>query len=73
MQVDGTILVAKTGVTIRAMLAKTARVFHDLKANVLGCVLNDLDPHRRTYGGYYHYYYYRKRGYYQYYGENKSK
>jgi capsular exopolysaccharide synthesis family protein len=71
--VDGAILVAKTGVTIRAMLAKTARVFSDVKANVLGCVLNDLDPNRRTYGGYYHYYYYRKRGYYQYYGDSKSE
>lgn len=68
---DGTILVVKTGVTARQLLAKTARVLSDVQANVLGVVLNDIDPERRTYGGYNHYYYYRHR-YYSYYGEGGS-
>ena len=67
--VDGTILVVKSGVTARQLLAKTGRVLQDVKANVLGVVLNDIDPDRRTYGGYYHYYYYRRR-YASYYGES---
>lgn len=67
--VDGTILVVKSGVTARQLLAKTGRVLQDVNANVLGVVLNDIDPDRRTYGGYYHYYYYRRR-YTSYYGES---
>jgi len=70
--VDGTILVVKSGVTARQLLAKTGRVLQDVKANVLGVVLNDIDPERRTYGGYYHYYYYRRR-YLSYYGESSDK
>lgn len=69
--VDGTILVVKSGVTARQLLAKTGRVLTDVKANVLGVVLNDIDPERRTYGGYYHYYYYRRR-YLSYYGESSD-
>ena len=68
---DGTILVVKSGVTARQLLAKTGRVLTDVNANVLGVVLNDIDPERRTYGGYYHYYYYRRR-YYSYYGESSD-
>lgn len=68
---DGTILVVKTGVTARQILAKTGRVLKDVNANLLGVVLNDIDPERRTYGGYYHQYYYRRR-YYSYYGEGSS-
>jgi capsular exopolysaccharide synthesis family protein len=70
--VDGTILVVKAGVTARQLLAKTGRVLEDVKANVLGVVLNDIDPERRTYGGYYHYYYYYRRRYYSYYGESSD-
>jgi len=70
--VDGTILVVKTGVTARQLLAKTGRVLADVNANLLGVVLNDIDPERRTYGGYYHYYYYRQR-YYSYYGEGRGE
>lgn len=69
---DGTILVVKTGVTARQLLAKTGRVLADVNANLLGVVLNDIDPERRTYGGYYHYYYYRQR-YYSYYGEGRGE
>jgi capsular exopolysaccharide synthesis family protein len=68
---DGTILVVKTGVTARQLLAKTGRVLTDVKANLLGVVLNDIDPERRAYGGYYQYHYYRRR-YYSYYGEGSS-
>ncbi|MFH2006919.1 MAG: polysaccharide biosynthesis tyrosine autokinase [bacterium] len=70
--VDGTILVVKTGVTARQLLAKTGRVLTDVNANVLGVVLNDIDPEQRTYGGYYHYYYYKRR-YYSYYGDSSSE
>ena len=69
--VDGTILVVKAGVTARQLLAKTGRVLQDVDANGLGVVLNDIDPDRRTYGGYYHYYYYRRR-YLSYYGESSD-
>ncbi len=69
--VDGTILVVKSGVTARQLLQKTGRVLQDVNANVLGVVLNDINPERRTYGGYYHYYYYRRR-YLSYYGESSD-
>lgn len=69
---DGTILVVKTGMTPRQLLAKTGRVLRDVKANLLGVVLNDIDPERRSYGGYYHQYYYRRRYYASYYGEGGS-
>ena len=68
---DGTILVVKTGVTPRQLLGKTGRVIQDVNANLLGIVLNDIDPERRTYGGYYQQYYYRRR-YMTYYGEGRS-
>lgn len=68
---DGTILVVKTGVTPRQLLAQTGRIIQDVKANLLGVVLNDIDPERKVYGGYYQQYYYRRR-YMTYYGEGKS-
>src|SRR5262249_16890956 len=64
-QVDGVVLVAKSARTTREMLAQTRRQLSDVKANVLGCVLNDVDLSRRENGyNYYYYYYYQRYGYY---------
>ena len=69
--VDGTILVVKTGVTVRELALKTLRQLRGVRANILGCILNDLDPERRSYGYYSSYYYYRRSKYY-YYGERRK-
>ncbi len=61
-QVDGAILVAKSGRTSRDALAHALRQMRDVGTNVLGCVLNDVDLSKQSgYGGYYYYrggYYY---------------
>jgi capsular exopolysaccharide synthesis family protein len=61
--VDGVVLVAKCGRTTREMMIRCRRQLEDVKANVLGCVLNDIDPSRPTYG-YNYYHYYQRYGYY---------
>lgn len=60
--VDGTVVVVKAGQTSREAGRKAVRQLRDVKANLLGAVLNDLDLQR--YGQYAYYYQY---GYY--YGE----
>jgi succinoglycan biosynthesis transport protein ExoP len=71
---DGTLLVARTGQTARAALQATARQIVDVGGRLLGCVLNDMDLVRRSYG----YYRYRRYGDYRYgyryaYGEYREK
>jgi Mrp family chromosome partitioning ATPase len=34
----------------------------NVKANILGAVLNEMDVRRAKYGGYYYYYYYEEGG-----------
>lgn len=69
-QVDGTVLVFKSGVTSKDMAKRTVRALNDVKARVLGAILNDIDLEDRQAGGYY---YYTKYGYYYGDSENASK
>ncbi len=60
-RVDGTLLVLKAGETSRDAAGRTVRSLLDVKARILGAVLNDLDLENQRYGQYYQYYRY---GYY---------
>ena len=62
---DGVVLVIKGAKTTRGALQHAIRQFRDVRARILGAVVNDLDLESREYG----YYYYRRYGYY--YGEKK--
>jgi capsular exopolysaccharide synthesis family protein len=74
---DGTLLVARTGRTSRTALRDATAQLQDVGANVVGCVLNDMDLERRGYG----YYRYRRYGYggrygyyrYGHYGDNEKE
>jgi capsular exopolysaccharide synthesis family protein len=66
--VDGVVLVAKAGRTVREVAMRTRQSLADVNARLFGMVLNDLDLERRGYG---YYYYYQKYGYY--YGEKVSE
>jgi capsular exopolysaccharide synthesis family protein len=66
--VDGTVLVARSERTTREMLSRARRQLHDIKANLLGCILNEVDLSQRDSGK--AYYYYQRYGYY--YGDEKS-
>lgn len=59
--VDGVILVARSGVTIRKILGSTARLLRQAEAPLIGAVLSDVDLRRGA--GYEGSYYYRY-GYY---------
>lgn len=61
--VDGTILVAASGVVERDALVRAKELLSKVKANIIGVVLNKLDKNAQ--GNYYYYYYY-------YYGENNE-
>lgn len=62
-QCDGAILVVRAGDTSREMVKKARRLMEDVKINVLGALLNNVDLSRRAYGQYYHPYY-RAQGHY---------
>jgi len=64
--VDGTLMVLKAGKTDRLMASQAVRQIRDVKAFLVGAVLNDLDLSDQKYGQYSYYYQY---GYY--YGEGK--
>lgn len=68
--VDGTVVVLKSGVTSKDMAKRTVRSLNDVKARLLGAILNDIDLEDRQAGGYY---YYTKYGYYYGDSENPSK
>lgn len=53
-QVDGVVLVAKSGKTTKETLLHARNSLAAVKARILGCVLNDLDLDSGRYG-YYHY------------------
>ncbi|MBT6373371.1 MAG: polysaccharide biosynthesis tyrosine autokinase [Gemmatimonadales bacterium] len=62
---DGVVLVARANVTEKGALTYAAEQLRNVRAPILGCVLNDVDYRRdsryySTYGkyGYYHHYYY---------------
>jgi capsular exopolysaccharide synthesis family protein len=61
-QLDAALLVVKAQHTTRDALASSLRQLRDVAANIVGGVLNDVDPRRKGYGG--DYYYYRREGYY---------
>ena len=48
--VDGVLLVVKPGKTRKRALARTLELLGQVKANVLGVVLNDVSVHRNSYG-----------------------
>ncbi|NUN14608.1 MAG: polysaccharide biosynthesis tyrosine autokinase [Myxococcales bacterium] len=52
-QVDGVVLVVRAGETSREALAHGKRQLDTAKANILGCVLNNLDIESRGHGYYY--------------------
>lgn len=66
-QVDGVVLVLKAGQTNRDIAKRTVRALADVKANVYGAVLNDVNLQNSKYGDYYYGYAYR------YYGEGEKK
>jgi capsular exopolysaccharide synthesis family protein len=66
-QVDGVVMVLKSGKTNRDVAMRTVRALRDVKAPLYGAVLNDVDLERSKYGDYYYGYAYR------YYGEAEKK
>jgi capsular exopolysaccharide synthesis family protein len=62
---EGTVFVAKAGVTSKDSLSRAYRQLTlDGGVNVLGCVVNDLDVAKHSRYGYYYYYYSRYGSYY---------
>jgi succinoglycan biosynthesis transport protein ExoP len=57
--VDGVLLVAKPGQTKLTALKQAIEQLRRVNANLLGVVLNDVEPHNARYGYYYRQYYYR--------------
>jgi len=62
-RVNGVVLVLKSGVTHRDVAKRTVRALNDVKAVMLGAVLNDVNLDRSRYGDYYYGYAYRNYGY----------
>jgi capsular exopolysaccharide synthesis family protein len=56
--VDGTVMVLKTGQTIREAARLAVRQLQDVNANLVGALLNNLDISNQKYGQYYYYYRY---------------
>jgi non-specific protein-tyrosine kinase len=70
---DGVILVAKPGVTKMAAFKQALELLQGVGANVLGVVLNEVEPKSRRYGYYYHSYYSKDSYYYSADGTKKKK
>jgi len=68
-EVDGVLLVVKSGQTNRGALIRGIELLNNVNARILGALLNDVSR-ENTYGSYQYYYYYH---YYYYYGEGGSK
>jgi capsular exopolysaccharide synthesis family protein len=71
-KVDGTILVAKPGVTKLKDFQQALEQLKAVGAHVLGVVLNEVDPRNRRYGYYYHRYYSKYSNYYGEPGDRKK-
>jgi capsular exopolysaccharide synthesis family protein len=54
---DGTLIVARYNSTSRSALNQARKMLENVKANILGAILNEMDVRRARYGGYYYYYY----------------
>jgi len=68
-KVDGLILVVKAHQTQKTAIARAKNLLDNVKAHVVGCLLNSVNV-ERAYGSYYHYYYYH---YYSYYGHDLKR
>ncbi|MEW5739579.1 MAG: polysaccharide biosynthesis tyrosine autokinase [Myxococcota bacterium] len=66
-QADGVVVVLKAGQTHREVAQRTVKALRDVKANIYGAVLNDVNLEKSKYGDYYYGYAYR------YYGEGEKK
>lgn len=64
-QIDGVLVVVRSDTTTRDALQSALRQLRDVRADLLGGVINDLDVNSKRYGyrGYYQYYYYRRDDY----------
>jgi polysaccharide biosynthesis transport protein len=71
--VDGVILVAKPGSTKKSAFKQSIETLKAVKANILGVVLNEVNPSSRKYGYYYNHYYTNGHYYYDAAGNKKSK
>lgn len=67
-QVDGTVLVIECGRSQKEAVRTSMELLKQVRARVVGCVLNKIDQSKK--GAYYHYYYYR--GGYRYYGDRPA-
>jgi polysaccharide biosynthesis transport protein len=59
--VDGVVIIAKAGKTTTEIVTKASRRLGDVKATILGSVLNDFNIRGAGYRYYYYYYHYRSR------------
>ncbi|MBC8205450.1 polysaccharide biosynthesis tyrosine autokinase [bacterium] len=69
-RVDGLLLVVSSGFVNRREVARAISILDNVKAKVLGVLINGLDI-KRIYGSYYYYYHYYQ--YYYYYSSSRSK
>lgn len=67
-QVDGVVVVLKAGQTNADVALRTVRTLRDVKANIYGGILNDVNLKHSKYGDYYYGYAYKYYGY----GEHKK-
>jgi polysaccharide biosynthesis transport protein len=67
---DGVVLVVKAGSTPRPAIQRAIQQLSDVKARLIGCVLNAMDFEKESY--YYSYYYRYKKYYDHYYGEGEE-
>jgi len=58
--VDGVVLIVKSGKTTAEMVTKATRQLSDVKSSILGTVLNDFNIKGEGYRYYYYYRYYRR-------------
>lgn len=68
-ELDGVLLVVKSGQTHQDALTRGVELLNNVRARLVGVLLNDVSR-ANTYGSYYYYYYYH---YYYYYGEDGDK
>jgi capsular exopolysaccharide synthesis family protein len=62
-QVDGTLMVVRSGETKRQIALQGKELLENVDAHIIGAVLNNID-YSRQYGSYYYYYYYYRSYYY---------
>jgi succinoglycan biosynthesis transport protein ExoP len=65
--VDGVILVIHGGVTSKEVIMRGQDLLKNVNAPLIGAIINNIDPGKRSYYYYYQYYYY------QYYGDDEKQ